>query len=303
MKHASLLLTTFGLWFLVGCSRNSPGDNKTPPASPPQPQAPLSRAEPVEELKEPTTKSLIEAARLGNVNDVKVYLRRDPEAVRRPDAAGFVPIHYAAERDRSEVIRVLLRAGSDVNAPHPKVKATPLQYAAAHGHLDAVRTLIAAGAKVDSADSNGRTPLAWAAWKGKAQVVQELLKHNAAVGFLPIHLAAGRGHGEVIQVLVRAGVDLNTSVPEVKATPLQYAATDGNLDAVRLLIAAGAKVDCVDSQGRTPLMWAASKGKAQVVQELLKHGADVSRTTQTGWTALRYAEESGDPEVVKLLRK
>src|SRR4051794_40722484 len=139
MKHALLLLAAPGLWFLLGCGRNSTGDNGAPPRSLPQPLAPQSRAEPVEELKEPTTKSLFEAAAHGNVNDVKVYIRRDPEAVPRPNAVGLCPIHLAAEHGHSEAIRVLLRAGADVNTPHANVQATPLQYAAVHGHLDAVR--------------------------------------------------------------------------------------------------------------------------------------------------------------------
>jgi ankyrin repeat protein len=208
MKHAPHLLTTLGLWFLLGCSRNSAGDG-APPRSLPQPQAPLSRAEPIEELKKPTTQSLFEADMRGNVNDVKVYVERDPQAVRRPNPVGLFPIHLAAQQGHSEVIQVLLRAGADVNTPHVKVRATPLQYAATHGHVDAMRTLLAAGARVDP----------------------------------------------------------------------------------------------VDSQGRTPLMWAAREGHRQIVQELLKHGADVSCTTKTGWTALRYAQENGHTQVAELLRK
>jgi uncharacterized protein len=207
MRHALLLLTTFGLWFLLGCGRKSTDDNGAPPRSPPQPQAPLSKAEPVEELKEPTTKSLLAAAMRGNVNDVKVYVRRDPEAVRRPDAEGFYPIHRAAGQGHSEVIRVLLRAGADVNTPHANVQATPLEYAAMHGHVDAARTLIAAGARVDSVDSQGRTPLMWAAWKGQGPVVQELLKHGADVsrtnktGGTALRYAEQKGHAQVAELL------------------------------------------------------------------------------------------------------
>ncbi len=209
MKYTSLLLTTFGLWFLLGCSRTSTTDKGTPPGSPPQPQAPLSRAEPVEALTQPKTKSLLEAARSGNVNDVKVYVRRDPEALHRPNNWGFYPIHLAADHGHSEVIRVLLRAGADVNMPHLKVQATPLQYAAMQGHLDAVRTLIAAGARVDSVDIAGRTPLMWAAWKGQGPVVQELLRHGADVsrrnktGGTALRYAEQNGHAHIAELLRR----------------------------------------------------------------------------------------------------
>jgi ankyrin repeat protein len=209
MKHAPFLLTTFGLWFLLGCGRNSTTDKGEPPRSPPPPQAPLSGAVPVEELKAPTTRSLLEAVRVGNVNDVKVHLRRDPEALRRPNKWDLYPIHLAADHGHSEVIRVLLRAGADVNMPHPRVQATPLQYAATQGHLDAVRTLIAAGARVDSVDIEGRTPLMWAAWKGQGPVVQELLEHGADVsrknkrGGTALYYAEKYGHAKVAELLRR----------------------------------------------------------------------------------------------------
>jgi ankyrin repeat protein len=207
MKHVSLFLTAFGLWFFVGCRWNPTGDPGAPARATPPPQAPQSRAERVEELKEPTTKDLRAAAMRGNVNDVKVYVQRDPEAVRRPDAQGFYPIHRAADQGHSEVIRVLLGAGADVNTPHATVQATPLEYAAMNGHLDAVRTLMAAGAMVDSVDIAGRTPLMWAAWKGKAEVVQELLKHGADVsrknktGGTALYYAEQNGYAQIAELL------------------------------------------------------------------------------------------------------
>jgi ankyrin repeat protein len=207
MKYALVLLTTFGLWFVLGCGRNSTGEHGAPPASTPPPQAPLSRAEPGEGLKKLTTKDLRTAAMRGNANDVEVWVRRDPEAVRRPDAEGLYPIHRAADQGHSEVIRVLLRAGADVNTPHATVQATPLEYAAMNGHLDAVRTLIAAGATVDSVDNKGLTPLMWAAKKGQGQVVQELLKHGADVnrktktGWTALRYAEQNGHPELSELL------------------------------------------------------------------------------------------------------
>jgi ankyrin repeat protein len=207
MKHAFLFLTAFGLWLLLGCSRKATDDKEAPPHSPPQPQPPLSRAAPGEKPRGPSTKSLLQATVRGNVNDVTVCVERDPEAVHRPNAEGFYPIHLAAEQGHSEVIRVLLRAGADVNTPHPKVQATPLQYAAMHGHLDAVRTLLAAGARVDSVDNIGRTPLMWAASEGRGEVVQELLKHGAKAncttkaGWTALRYAEDKGHAQVAELL------------------------------------------------------------------------------------------------------
>ncbi len=50
---------------------------------------------------------------------------------------------------------------------------------------------------------------------------------------LPIHLAADTGNSEIIQLLLHAGADVNAPHEKVQATPLQYAAESGHLDAVR----------------------------------------------------------------------
>jgi len=215
MKHALLLLAAFGLSFPLGCGRKATDEKVAPPVStaPPQPsspqqEAPLSRARPAQGLKGPRTQTLYQAAANGNVNDVKLHIQRDPETVRRPTPAGMFAIHLAAGRGHSEVIRVLLGAGADVNTPHPEVQATPLQYAAQGGHLDAVRTLLDAGAKTDPADRYGRTPLMWAALEGHGPVVQELLRRGADVnaktktgGWTALRYAEDKGHTAVAELL------------------------------------------------------------------------------------------------------
>lgn len=122
-----------------------------------------------------------------------------------------------------------------------------------------------------------------------------------ANSMLPIHLAAQRGRSEVIPLLLQAGADVNTPHEKVHATPLQYAAAAGHLNAVRTLLAANARVNAVDTQGRTPLMWAASKGHVSVIQELLQRGADADFRTPGGWTALKYAQQQGHSQAVELL--
>src|SRR4051794_4475109 len=106
---------------VVGCARRDTGEKPAPMPSPTaqsKPSAP--KAEPVEQLQEAKAKTLIQAAMRGNVDDVKIHLRRDPESLNRPDDSGMLPIHRAADQGHSEVIRVLLRAGADVNTPHAK---------------------------------------------------------------------------------------------------------------------------------------------------------------------------------------
>lgn len=72
---------------------------------------------------------LIEAARLGAVEDVKAIVRRHPELVRERDETGATAMHYAAFGGHRDVVRVLVEAGADINAADAQFQATPAGWA------------------------------------------------------------------------------------------------------------------------------------------------------------------------------
>src|SRR6185436_11773045 len=79
-----------------------------------------------------------------------------------------------------------------------------------------VKTLLAHGAKVDAKEKRGQTALMWAAAEGHAPVVELLLKAGADFktplpdsGFTPLFFAAREGRTEVVRALLKAGVDVN----------------------------------------------------------------------------------------------
>jgi ankyrin repeat protein len=207
MKHVHLLLPAIGLSLMFGCSRNPAEKPAPPPTSPVQPAESPPQAKAVEPPPKTKTKNLAEAVSVGNVNDVKIFLQRDPEAIHQTGANDMVPIQLAADYGHSEIIQLLLQAGADVNAPHVKVQATPLQYAAESGRLDAVRVLLAAHANINAVDNQGRTPLMWAAKKGQVPVIQELLQHGADAnlqdhsGWTALKYAQKQGNPQAVELL------------------------------------------------------------------------------------------------------
>jgi len=85
---------------------------------------------------------------------------------------------------------------------------------------------------------------------------------------------------------------------------LHYAACDGDLTAVKKLVAAGADMNLQDRRGWTPLHFAAQASSKEVAVHLLTHGAAVDLEDSFGNTPLSTAtfNSRGEGSVIRVLR-
>lgn len=104
-------------------------------------------------------------------------------------------------------------------------------------------------------------------------------------GNTPLMAAAWRGRADRVEQLLAAGVRLN-AVNGDGNTALWLACVNGDPALIRRLVAAGVPLDHANSTGATALMYAASAGKAEVLKTLLELGADASIRSQDDFTAL-----------------
>ena len=89
----------------------------------------------------------------------------------------------------------------------------------------------------------------------------------------PLHTAAFKGHVAIMELLLRAGADINART-DSRQTPLYLAIYQGHIGAIQFLIGHCADCDCVDSWGSTILHEAAtSHCSLEVIQLLLQHVA------------------------------
>jgi ankyrin repeat protein len=117
----------------------------------------------------------------------------------------------------------------------------------------------------------------------------------------PVADAARRGDLDAVRRLVETGADVNTPHGD-GMTALHWAAENGDVEIVEVLIYAGAHLEAVTRNGGyTPLHLASAVGRLETMEALLQAGADVSRGTTTGVTALHYAGASGSATAVDLL--
>ncbi|KAJ2950335.1 hypothetical protein O0L34_g8565 [Tuta absoluta] len=171
------------------------------------------------------------------------------------------------------------------------VKAT--QY----GAVSRVKELVEAGWDVNQPDAETVTLLHWAAINNRREIIQFLLSRGAAVDAVggelratPLQWAARQGHLEAVVLLVRAGADPRLRDAEGCAS-LHLAAQFGHTAVVAYLVARGADPDEGDAGGMTPLMWACWKVAAVDPARLLltlgasPHPADRAH----GNTALHWA--------------
>lgn len=70
------------------------------------------------------------------------------------DGDGWTVLHYAAIRNKPQLVRILIDKGADINV-QSKYKRTALHYAAMFEHSDIVRILVEAGADSTVVDERG----------------------------------------------------------------------------------------------------------------------------------------------------
>lgn len=187
-------------------------------------------------------------------------------------AGSYEDFFSAIKNDDPATLQKLLGRGFDANTPDPQGQ---------HGLILAIRepSLKAASALLDAPKVN--------------------LNAFNALGESPLMLAALKGHLALSDKLVKKGADVN----KTGWTPLHYAASNGHVEVIKLLLENHAYIDAESPNGSTPLMMAGMYGNAQSVKLLLDEGADPLLKNQIGLTALQFAERGNRPDSIELLTK
>ncbi|NXO68832.1 ANKR6 protein, partial [Phainopepla nitens] len=144
-----------------------------------------------------------------------------------------------------------------------------------------------------------------AAYKGQVENVVQLINRGAKVavtkhGRTPLHLAAYKGHLHVVQVLLKAGCDLDIQ-DDGDQTALHRAAVVGNTDIIATLIQEGCALDRQDKDGNTALHEACWHGFSQSAKVLVKAGANVLAKNKAGNTPLHLACQNSHSQSTRVL--
>ena len=187
-------------------------------------------------------------------------------------AGSYEDFFVAIKQDDGRAVTELLKRGFDPNTPDPKGLSGL--------HL-ALRdqSLKAAGALIDSPKTN--------------------VEIRSAQDESPLMMAALKGNVDLVRKLIDRGADVN----KTGWTPLHYAATNGHLAIIQLLLDEHAYIDAESPNGSTPLMMAAHYGAPAAVKLLLEAGADPSLRNQLGLTAIDFANRANRKDSAELIAR
>lgn len=192
---------------------------------------------------------------------------------------GYTSLHYIAcaprnddpqkEQALQQAAEILLQQGADPNLTiEQKSHQMAIHLAAANNHVGIVEVLLNKGADVNAKTEKGTTPMSIAAKQGAVEMVKCLLKYKVDIveSRALFHAALCRETTEVMDILLKAGADINAPDPQ-GVTPLFAAVYAVSLQNVQFLLSHNADTK-LHPPGRTLLQHAfASWGSIEALPE------------------------------------
>ncbi|TRX88755.1 hypothetical protein FHL15_010325 [Xylaria flabelliformis] len=281
--------------------------------------------------------ALHEASKRGFTEIIKILLERTPP-VDCFDAEGKTPLEYALENKHAEIYIHLFNAlvttsaksindemlstycrirhrGYDVDERRFR-ELTVLRIISKDDERQAnvLSFLLATGTDPNCVDINGQPALYLAVKHKKAKMVHALLRGNADhskktlyAQESPLHLAAELGLLDIIEMLLEAGADME-STDWLGKTAIFYALEgdreqEHKINATFLkMISIGADYNHSDHSQQRPIHVAAMKGLVEPLSLLKSLVKDIAPKDIEGRTPLDYARQEGHKNVELLLQ-
>ncbi|KAL8574727.1 hypothetical protein ACOMHN_023932 [Nucella lapillus] len=260
------------------------------------------------------------ASQLGMESVAEVLLEAGADVDARTER-GETPLHLAAlhsgsrgQGEATGLLRLLLKAGVNVEAVTTVGGFAPLHLAALAGDALCTSLLLSVGADLHSLDSLGNTPLHKACERivapeaNRLRTVRLLLSKGASAratnkeGLTPLHVLLMQRTDDmdhdVVRLLLSHQADPNLPTPSGER-PLLLALRHHTYGFARVLVEKGADPNVSTEDGRTPLHCACTDGQAELFRLLWSKGGNPARPDKEGLTPLRLAVEKGEEATVQ----
>jgi ankyrin repeat protein len=233
----------------------------------------------------------------------------------------WTPLMYAGRDGGADAVPVLVKAGADVNAADPD-GTTPLMLAIMNSHYDTANALLENGADVNIVDKAGMAALYAAVDMSSLGEVYGLPPRKVKDKLSPTDLMSRLiAKGAVVDAKLKTPTLQRNHTPGepllgTGTTPLMRAARNGDYEAVKILLDAGADPTLKQPRGTNALMMACGVGRGlgvfakdvgtesdlrKAAELLIAKGVDVNLANDDGLTAVHIAAQAGLDSVVTLL--
>ncbi|XP_053594131.1 putative ankyrin repeat protein RF_0381 [Microplitis demolitor] len=203
------------------------------------------------------------------------------------------PLHLAVTYCAKDMVQLLVSRGARIDGPSARVDGPSHKADGTGPRIDSSgpRTPPATKTSGPNAKADGpgsktppstktgpgtKTPLRMAIDGNHLSIVQCLVEHGTIdERTTAIHLAVESDNNEVVKLLLKAGVYINTK-DATGRTPCHLSAANGYQGILQTILEFGGDVNARDVAGRTPLHYAVQRSQLPVILMLLKYGANIN---------------------------
>ena len=257
----------------------------------------------------------------GNPDVVRALLKAGADA-NQTLTNGETPLMMAARTGRVQILDVLLANGANIDAKEKLRGTTALMWAAANSNPEAVKFLVSRGADINARSATtppGRNP--YLAPPGRERI-QEFIDGTGLRGAIveqdkqdttnpeskedaaKAREAAKKKFDEEVTAARAAVARFPKPAPYSKRGPKQFggltallfAAREGNMESVKILLDAHADVNQTSEYGWTALLVATQNRYYKLGAYLLQRGADPNIQNVGGWNPLYIATDNRNIE-------
>ncbi|CAF3700278.1 unnamed protein product [Adineta steineri] len=223
-------------------------------------------------------------------DEVEKLLQRGVD-INTSNIDGLTALHQACIDNNLLMVEYLLNRSADINCQDNE-GWTPLHAASSCGNIDIVKYLLSRGATVDVCNNEGELPIDIAEGDDIIACLEEDMRRKGIDDEQARNIEHQLMLKHAQDWLNNNQKTNSKSLPETivhartGATALHVACAKGYLDVIDILLRAGANINSVDNDGWTPLHAAAHWDKHDIIKFLLERNADLDSKNFAGQTPL-----------------
>nr|ADD82932.1 transient receptor potential cation channel subfamily A member 1 [Corallus hortulanus] len=236
---------------------------------------------------------------------VKIFLENSLTDVNLGGEGGNTPILLACYKDNPEALKLLIEKGGDICKAN-NTGCMAVHAAATSGAKLCMEIVIRRGedlgytreSHINFTTTGKSSPLHLAVQSRDLEMIKMCIEYGAQIDLkqndncTALHFAATQGATDILKLMMstyEGDESIVNAADGNKETMLHRAALFDHCEMAEYLISKGAKIDCVDHEGRTPLLLGTACGSWKIVNLLLSKGANLELKDHLGRNVLHLA--------------